>query len=63
MGEGKHLGLRLDDELHFKLRYIAQSESRSINGEVIHLIRKYIAEYEKTHEPIEVDYKQSKPIK
>lgn len=36
----KHLGLRIDTELHYKLHYISQYEGRSANGEVIYLIRK-----------------------
>lgn len=55
MGEGKHIGLRIDDELHFKLKYIANSESRSINREIIYLIRKYISEYEKANGTIEIE--------
>ena len=40
----KHLGLRIDSELHYKLHYISQYEGRSANGEVIYLIRKAIEE-------------------
>jgi len=38
--KSKHLGLRIDSEMHYKLRYIADYEGRSINGEVLYLIRK-----------------------
>ena len=40
--KSKHLGLRIDSELHYKLHYISQYDGRSANGEVIYLIRKYI---------------------
>lgn len=50
----KHLGLRIDSELHYKLRYISQYEGRSANGEVIYLIRKGIEEFEKQHGKIEM---------
>ena len=43
----KHLGLRIDAELHYKLHYLARYEGRSANGEVLYLIRKAIAEFEK----------------
>ena len=43
----KHLGLRIDAELHYKLPYLARYEGRSANGEVLYLIRKAIAEFEK----------------
>lgn len=35
----KHLGLRIDSELHYKLHYISKYYGRSANGEVIYLIR------------------------
>ena len=50
----KHLGLRLDSELHYKLRYIARYEGRSINGEVIYLIRRAIEAFEKQQGKIEI---------
>ncbi len=50
----KHLGLRIDNELHYKLHYIAKYEGRSGNGEVIYLIRKYIERFESEHGKIEL---------
>ena len=50
----KHLGLRIDNELHYKLHYISQYEGRSANGEVIYLIRKAIEEYENQHGKIDM---------
>ena len=49
----KHLGLRIDSELHYKLHYISKYEGRSANGEVIYLIRRAIEEFEKEHGKIE----------
>ena len=49
----KHLGLRIDSELHYKLHFISKYEGRSANGEVIYLIRKAIEEFEKEHGKIE----------
>ena len=49
----KHLGLRIDSELHYKLHYISKYEGRYANGEVIYLIRKAIEEFEKEHGKIE----------
>ena len=43
----KHLGLRLDDETHRKLKSLSEFEGRSINGEVIYLIRQAIKKFEK----------------
>ena len=45
----KHLGLRIDSDLHYKLHFISEYDGRSANGEVIYLIRKRIEEFEKEH--------------
>lgn len=48
-----HLGFRMDKETHDKLFYIAQYEGRSGSGQILYLIRKCIAEFEKEHGTIE----------
>ena len=45
----KHLGIEVEPELHHKLRYIAKYEDRSINGQILYLIRQCIREFEKVH--------------
>ena len=50
----KHLGLRIDSVLQYKLHYRSQYEGRSANGEVIYLIRKAIEDYEKQHGKIDM---------
>ncbi len=47
MKKDKHLGLRIDTETHQKLKYIADYEGRSINGEVLYLIRQAIRDHER----------------
>lgn len=42
----KHLGLRIDGDTHDKLKELADYEGRSINGEVLYLIRQAIKKYE-----------------
>ena len=42
----KHLGLRIEAELHYKLHYISRYEGRSANGEVLYLIRKAVEDFE-----------------
>lgn len=49
MEKDKHLGLRIDSETHGNLKSIAEFEGRSINGEVLYLIRQAIAQHEKNH--------------
>ena len=46
MKKDKHLGLRLDSETHGKLKSLAEYEGRSINGEILYLIRQAIIKHE-----------------
>lgn len=49
MEKDKHLGLRIDSDTHRKLKSLAEFEGRSINGQVLYLIRQAITEHEKKH--------------
>ena len=49
MEKDKHLGLRIDSDTHKKLKNLAEYDGRSINGEVLYLIRQAIAEHEIKH--------------
>lgn len=42
----KHLGIEVEPELHYKLRYIAKYEGRPANGQILYLIRQCIKEFE-----------------
>ena len=46
--------LRLDNDVKYKLQYIADNNFRTINAEVTMLILKHIAEYESANGPIRV---------
>ena len=50
----KHLGIEVDPELHYKLRYIAKYEGRSANGQILYLIRQCIREFEELNGEIEM---------
>ncbi|MBQ9106299.1 MAG: hypothetical protein IJY56_00245 [Clostridia bacterium] len=52
--KNKHLGIRIDEDTHFKLHYISRYEGRSANGEILFLVRKAIAEFEEKHGEITV---------
>ena len=59
MSKKQHIGIRHDDEeLQYKLHYIAKFEGRSANGHVLYLIRKNIAEYEAQYGEIKVPEKK-----
>lgn len=47
MENNKHLGLIIDAETHRKLKSLAKANYRSINAEILFLIRKYINSFEK----------------
>ena len=51
----KNIGLRVRPEVHQKLRYIAEYEGRTINGQALYLILSCIREFEKEHGPIPKD--------
>ena len=42
----KHIGLLIDSETHAKLKDLAEYEGRSINGEILYLIRQAIKQKE-----------------
>lgn len=52
MEKDKHLGLRIDSETHKKLKNLADYEGRSINGQVLYLIRQAIAKHEHDNGPL-----------
>lgn len=49
MQKDKHLGLRIDSVTHEKLKSLAEFDGRSINGEILYLIRQAILQHEQTH--------------
>jgi hypothetical protein len=48
----KHFGLRIDGELLAKFRYVCAYVGRSANSQIIQLILRFVADYEKKHEVI-----------
>jgi len=46
MEKDKHIGLRIDSETHEKLKSLSEFEGRSINGELLYLIRQAILHHE-----------------
>ena len=55
MKDTKFLSIRMDDKLHNKFRYVAGAEGRSMNSQVILLIRKCVREYEKVNGEIKCE--------
>ena len=55
----KHLGIEIEPNLHRKLKCVAQYEGRSINGQILYLVRQCIKEFEKENGTIEHDIKEN----
>lgn len=49
MKDTKFLSIRMDDKLHNKFRYVAGAEGRSMNSQVLLLIRKCVREFEEEY--------------
>ena len=47
--DNKHLGIEIDPDLHKKIKYISEYEGRSMNGQILYLVRKCIENFEKQH--------------
>ena len=45
----RHFGLRIEDELLRKFRYVCEYDGRSANAQILYMIRKCVQEYEKEH--------------
>ncbi len=54
----KNLSVRMDEEMLFKLHYIADYEGRSASGQTVYLIRQLIERFEKQHG--EIEYRKPK---
>lgn len=51
----KHFGLRVNGDTLAKFRYACGYEGRSANSQIIQLMLKFISEYEREHEKIDLD--------
>lgn len=52
---------RLDDELYYKVKYIATRDNRSFNNYLESLLMKIVSDYESAHGPIIVPDGPSTP--
>ena len=55
----KHLGIEIDPEMNYKRHYIAKYEGRSGNGQILHLIRQCIRDFESKEGTISYPPKES----
>jgi len=52
MDKTSYLSIRMDKEIHDKIRYVAAYEGRSMSSFIVHLLRESIREFEKENGPI-----------
>jgi len=55
MTNNKNLGVRVDDEMRHKIKYIATYHGRSVNNLVVRLIAACIRDFEAKNGPIPTD--------
>lgn len=48
-------GVRMDDNLYLKIKYIAKQENRSYNQQAVYVLKQFVEIYEKQNGKIEVD--------
>ncbi|MBP3328465.1 MAG: Arc family DNA-binding protein [Clostridia bacterium] len=51
----RHFGLRIDDELLRKFRYVCEYDGRSANKKIIQMIKKCVADFEKENGEIKLE--------
>ena len=54
-GNEKHFGLRVDGDILAKFRYVCGYVGRSANSQIIQLMLKFIADYEKENGKIDLN--------
>ena len=54
MKREKHVGFRIENELHRKMVYIAEYEGRSLTWQMVHLMQDCVRQFEKEHGPIDI---------
>lgn len=59
----KSISIRIEEEMLEKIAYIADYEGRSVNSQVLVLIRENIAAFEKVNGPIEGEISPASNVK
>ena len=45
----KNITVRIGEELYLKLKYIAVYEKRSLNSQIVTVVKRFIADFEREH--------------
>lgn len=54
MKDKAYLSIRIDTDIHEKFRSIAAYEGRSMSGQLVYLVNRYIREFEDKNGPIDL---------
>lgn len=54
MKDKAYLSIRIDPDIHAKFRSIAAYEGRSMSGQLVYLVNRYIREFEDKNGPIDL---------
>lgn len=54
MNDKAYLSIRMNQELHDKFQSAAAYEGRSMSGQVLHLVKQYVRQFEKEHGTIDL---------
>lgn len=60
MNKGKHISIRIDEDVLQKFHYVAKYEDRSASGHIMYLINNSIREFETKHGKIDLLEKEKK---
>ena len=52
MADKIHLRIRMDSKLHDNFKDTAAADGRTMSGQILYLIQKYVRDYEKENGPI-----------
>ena len=55
MKERTHLSIRMDKELHDKVKYVAEYHGRSMSSLILYLMLECVRDFENSHGRIELD--------
>ena len=61
MKKERHFGLRVDDALLKRFRYVCEYEGRSANRQILYLMRQCVQEFEKEHGKIDLPPEEPRP--
>lgn len=59
MKKDRHYGFRINNEMLYKIKYIAEYEGRSMNGQITYLINQCIKDFERDVEKIEYNEEEN----